>query len=764
MKAHYKPRSLLRDNGWQPNKSVRAKPACPLDKEGSFPKNIKQYFSHLAALIFLSLLTNALHAETEADWIVLNQELNTHIEAQDYDSSVTVAREALSIARESLNHTFVADSLYHLATVLDLRGDSFEARPLYYQALDILEKEDKHDLARMAAIINSLALNYQARGEYAKAESLYQRALEILERAEPAAPLEVAKILYGLAENRRLQGIFSEAEELHGKALAIREEILGPDNMDVAKSLYGLAGTLLEQAKYDQAEPLYQKALSVSMYTLEFGHSNKTKILEGFDALHRAIDRPIGLKKDGLREEIEASAAQIAQLNDMAALHAEQSDDEQAEALYKRSLAIADEVFGKDTPILAPALDGLGILYYQDGRYEEAEKLFRRSITLWERCLGSDHPHIASLLTLIAATNQEINQPSAARLQRQRAIKILESHHIPGDSRLLDELIALAVLESQLNDYAAAEALASRSLELQKEELEPDHPNMAKSLNTLARIHIDQSRLDDAENLLVHALKIQENTPNPTTLELAKTLNYIGLLSYRKGAIQQAKIFYERSVRLCEESNSTNNSIYLDSLLNLVNVHDQLQEYKNIILVLERLLATGNSTLRDDTPKLARLLNDLGFAYHMEGDNDKAKAMFSESLQAQEKIFPDKDHPGMIQNLFWIGFIEQKENTLNEARQSYERALAILEEEPNDVWSVRLQRMLGTVYRDLGQFDASERALKRALIISERSAEIPAKNIASILDQLASTYRASGREDDAAEFERRAMNTREAVE
>ena len=71
-----------------------------------------------------------------------------------------------------------------------------------------------------------------------------------------------------------------------------------------------------------------------------------------------------------------------ASLNNLAALYKSQGKYEQAEPLYKRSLAIVEKALGPDHPNVATSLENLATLYRATKRDEEAEKLEQRATAI----------------------------------------------------------------------------------------------------------------------------------------------------------------------------------------------------------------------------------------------------------------------------------------------------------------------------------------------------------------------------------------------
>ncbi len=55
---------------------------------------------------------------------------------------------------------------------------------------------------------------------------------------------------------------------------------------------------------------------------------------------------------------------------------------EQAEPLYQRALAIAEQQLGAEHPDTAISLNNLAALYHEQGKYEQAEPLYQRALAI----------------------------------------------------------------------------------------------------------------------------------------------------------------------------------------------------------------------------------------------------------------------------------------------------------------------------------------------------------------------------------------------
>lgn len=76
---------------------------------------------------------------------------------------------------------------------------------------------------------------------------------------------------------------------------------------------------------------------------------------------------------------------------------------EEAERLYKETLAILERAVGPDHLSVGFTLSNLGGLHFDQGRYVEAETVLRRAVAIQEKVLGADNAQVATALNNLAS-------------------------------------------------------------------------------------------------------------------------------------------------------------------------------------------------------------------------------------------------------------------------------------------------------------------------------------------------------------------------
>jgi len=83
----------------------------------------------------------------------------------------------------------------------------------------------------------------------------------------------------------------------------------------------------------------------------------------------------------------------------MAGLHQEQGKFAEAETLYKKTVAIKENLLGHMHPELALTLNDFAVLYARQDKFPEAENLYRRALQIRKTVLGENHPDYAQSLS-----------------------------------------------------------------------------------------------------------------------------------------------------------------------------------------------------------------------------------------------------------------------------------------------------------------------------------------------------------------------------
>jgi hypothetical protein len=144
-----------------------------------------------------------------------------------------------------------------------------------------------------------------------------------------------------------------------------------------------------------------------------------------------------------------ASLAGLAQIKSL------QRDFQQAEALFKRALAIRERALGDKHPDVAATLNSLARLYFHSNDHVAAAPLLMRLLAIKQEALGAHHPEVAVILTSLAKVRLAEHQYEDAEQLARRALLIREEIHKPTDPAVamsLDTLADILAARGQLEE------------------------------------------------------------------------------------------------------------------------------------------------------------------------------------------------------------------------------------------------------------------------------------------------------------------------
>ena len=108
------------------------------------------------------------------------------------------------------------------------------------RALRILGSEFGWDHIRLADVIMSIAMVYEAQGKYGEAISWNERALKIFEREFGVDHINSADTIQNIGIVYSLQGKYGEAISWYERALKIKEREFGVDHINSADVIMGI--------------------------------------------------------------------------------------------------------------------------------------------------------------------------------------------------------------------------------------------------------------------------------------------------------------------------------------------------------------------------------------------------------------------------------------------------------------------------------------------------------------------------------------------
>lgn len=309
------------------------------------------------------------------------------------------------------------------------------------------------------------------------------RALEIDESSSKDSPAVARDLLY-LARQLRESRRFDAAAKTYARLIALDEHLYGPDSQYLARDLDSLAGLLRDMGDGSSSEFLQRRAVSI-LYRLYQNNPREWGL-----PLAAAMNN----LADGLRED--------QRLNE-------------AEDLFRRSLALNEQQLGFDSIGVAVSLNNLAEVLRKLGRFADAEPLYVRAIDIERKNLGPSHPNLATLMG------------NFARLLRDT------------------------------DRHKEAESLFRQVLSSDESTFGPIHPTVARDLNNLAHLMLVSKRSEEGVPLMRRAidiLKRQEADSGAAVFEIGQALGFLGELVVAAGDAHGGEGLFQQGLAVDERN------------------------------------------------------------------------------------------------------------------------------------------------------------------------------------------------------------------
>ncbi|MDA8016713.1 MAG: tetratricopeptide repeat protein [Thermoanaerobaculia bacterium] len=345
----------------------------------------------------LALQALAIHRAGAAEDAHLATDLATlahvHFYREDYESALTVGREALDAARALYeeSHPIVLERASDMAVILYEAGRFDESLEAHRTVLEGQRKYHGDVHPATAASLNNLGALCNEMGLYDEAEVTLAESLGVMRQIWGEEHPEVGNTRAVLAGVQRNRGATEKAERSYRGALRAIGQALGEDHPRYAFVELNLAGLLVELHRFDEARQLARRALEST--TQRFGETH---------------------------ERVASARMTLADITKR------QGDSPTAEAMISESVQQLTETYGEGDWRLAPHLAQHGDVLTDLGRYEEAADSAWRAIELYSEKFPPSHRRIAFVESILGLALAGCSDCAAVRQAAPDPVVLLE--------------------------------------------------------------------------------------------------------------------------------------------------------------------------------------------------------------------------------------------------------------------------------------------------------------------------------------------------
>ncbi len=396
--------------------------------------------------------------------------------------------------------------------------------------------------------------------------ALYRNAEEERAAAEVARDTAVENEKTADAVARFLTDLFEEAnpEKTQGDALSARDvvdrgavrvrEELGDQPAIRARIMKTIGDVYTNLAAPEAARPFLEDAIRIEREVHGDTHQNLASALRAYgDLLAETGDHEGAL--DTYLEALEVMKRLYGPehrklppfMNRIALNNRAMAFDEKI-AMLRRSLAIVEQAYSKDDPMVAYYLVNLGRALRDAGRYQEAYDLARRSLDIREAALAPDHPLVAQSLGSAGTSLNKLARYADAMALHKRALELRQKVYGENHLYVTMSLNGLASAYVGLERYDEARPLYERAIEIKESVYGDMHPFIGYDEANLAISYIRDGRPAEAMPHLERSLEILEVAYGPGAPELGQPLVGLGEAQAAMGRHDAAIAYFERAL------------------------------------------------------------------------------------------------------------------------------------------------------------------------------------------------------------------------
>ncbi len=305
----------------------------------------------------------------------------------------------------------------------------------------------------------------------------------------------------------------------------------------------------------------------------------------------------------------------------------------EALSLSERALQRAEQIFGREHPLIAYALHGLATIHLEEGNYSEARLLFEQAIAIREQKLGASHMLLAVSLSGLAVLFCQQHDFASGRLLLERTVSIFEQALGPANPRVALMLNNLATVTLQQGEYEQAELLYQRARRIIEQHQGADHPDIAVGLHNLASMAARQGKYEQARPLYEQAIAIYEHTLGPEHPRLAFPLGGLADLLVLQGHYEQAEPVCQRALTIRQQAFGPEHPTVAYTLGVLANLYRGQRKYEQAEQCYQSTLHVYE---RVNHAELVTVLHDFALLREAQGRLEEAASLREQAARARK--------------------------------------------------------------------------------------------------------------------------------
>jgi hypothetical protein len=512
-----------------------AQPAEPAVLRAALIRRFPQWhWRHVTERLFQRLQLARAAGAGSAEWAALEQEL------QSLATFFYLPRKARGLVRDSLQLMQAASAADDTPAMRIGRawGEQLRhagSRSWVQKARDWFQRQGSDDqMVTRMHWVNEMVGELIQWAYYGMALPLAEQAVALLE-ARGDEPGRLAAAYSNLAllnmERGRLDLAAAQFDRLKAFGRSHPAALRG----DAAAYAINLANLYMQQGLNAQALPLAQEAVELTRQAVPYSAENATAAWQ----LLGTIQLNLGETARGVQTLEQAGAiaaqawpsghpAQLVLMTNLAQGYRQASRYDEAEALYRKTLAACRSILTPEHPVTAVCLTRLGSLYQYLQRLDEAEPLMCEALAMHRSAYGGAHREIVYDLIHLGDLYQQQYRYDASLACLLEALDMVRSSNASDRQALMRVLLVLSQCRLGQQAFADAERDALEALDIARADLTPQHPEYATALACLAQVYAKADAPQRAEALFQEVLALRRAILPAGHYDIIATLGDLG--------------------------------------------------------------------------------------------------------------------------------------------------------------------------------------------------------------------------------------------
>ena len=267
------------------------------------------------------------------------------------------------------------------------------------------------------------------------------------------------------------------------------------------------------------------------------------------------------------------------------------------------------------------------------GQYDNALKWYFKSLAINENMLGKEHPHIATTYNNIATVYDNQGKYTDALEWYFKALPIKENVLGKEHSSTATTYNNIAGVYYRQGKYTDALVWYFKALPIYEKVLGKEHPHTAATYNNIAGVYDIQGKYTDALEWYFKALSIDENVLGNEHPLTAITYNNIAMVYDNHGKYIDALEWYFKALAINEKVLGKEHPDTATTYNNIAGVYDNQGKYTDALVWYFKTLPIFEKVLGKEHPHTAITYNNIAMAYNSQDKYTDALEWYLKSLR-----------------------------------------------------------------------------------------------------------------------------------